>query len=767
MLPNGRAGEPRSRADIAVLCACLAALVYLTRGLFGPIYPPPLPVAALTPLDTSQPTISGTGFVRNGVYLTTPPVSLRGSLPFFGSWLQTDTSTGRVETAWYPAVEKFDIFVAGYPNHPGNALFAEVSTGASTYVKIPILFYDSPGESWRLTTVSLDTVPQATEYRIVAVDGSTVGGGWVGFSLPFQIGTDNIWLLRQMLWVFLAAVTATLFLLVPGLLLRQHRPIAWIWIPFTGLLSLALVGLIAWIAPHAIKAVWISKTALWALLLYATYRFWRIPLRRYSDRLERRSLLIVALLVAIGTAKASYSLGPAGELFRGTMSRTLEVGGVSDSRLSFHVVQLIAYQQAPFSDLGKLLYHSYGGWNFSHRGALVSLTAAPIIFSGPVKVSPSMPANNWMIFDPEGYAAYRISMIAIAACGLLAVFGLARSFLPDQWAFLAFLVTACAPFVIHEIYFTWPKLEAAAFVLLGAYFVLHGRYFLAGFAAGLGYVCHPSALLAVPSLAGLAVLLPVTASTLFQRASVWMRRLAAVGGGVAVWLVIWWLVNRGHYSQGQFLLYIRGADGPTISLAHWLKDRFDLFCNTVIPLWVFLFHSDRPGLNAVDSPSPAVIHFNFQYWDAVPFGAGLIYFFCLLKQFYISWWKARAWLLLLFVVPLLIYTGYWGGDNTGMLRTGLHPWFLGLMIASVFVWYKFQINSEGFWKFASWALLLRIASLLFILLVPPIAAHHAVFENRFALSDVACVLVMLAGTIGLCIYTFLWSERLRAQCRAR
>lgn len=760
---SGSPTAQRGAADFVLLSACALAIAFLLWGVFGPVTGPPVSVSQLPALDPAEPALAGDGFVENGAYTTTPPPSIRGFLPLYGSWLHTDASLGRVHTAWDPAVSKFYIFVAGYPNHVGNELFAEVSNGSASYIKYPILFYDSPGESWRLVSISLAEFPAATKFRIVGVDGSAALGGWLGFSPPFRIEPDNAYLLRQLLLVFLTAVAAMLFFLAPGFLLRQRRPVAFIWVPFAGLMLLALGGLLAWIAPHRASPAWISRITLLALVLYAAYRFWRVPIVHYTDPLERRALLVIALVVAIGTAKATYSLGPSGELFRGTISRTLEVGGVSDSRLSYHVVQLIAFQKKPFSDFGKFLYRSYGSWNFSHRGALASLTAAPIVLSGPVEVSAVMPAQNWTLFDPEGFAAYRIAMIVIAACGLLSVFGLARLFMPDDWAFLAFLVTVSAPFVVHEVYFTWPKLEAASFILLGAYLVLRGRYFLAGLAAGLGYLCHPSALLGVPSLAGLAILVAPSASapSLLRKASIWTRQLAAMLAGVAVCLVIWWLVNRKHYSQGQFLQYIRAADGPFLSLAHWSKDRFDLFCNTVIPLYVFLFHSDRPGLNSVEGPSPAVVHFSFQYWDAIPFGAGLAYFFCLVRQLYISWSKTRAWLLLVFVLPLLIYTVYWGSDNTGMLRTGLHPWFLGLLIASVVVWYRFQSSSQRFWKLASWALLSRVIGLVFILLVPPIAAHRTLYEGRFALSDIVCILVMLAGAIGLSVYTFVWSERLR------
>jgi hypothetical protein len=718
----------------------------------------------LRSLDHDQPALSGTGFAANAVFPSTQTPPHEGPLQLYGSWLHTDASLGQVHTPWYPAVSDFYMYVSGYPNAPGNKLLLEVST-PSGYVKVPVLYYN-PGEFWSFNSLSLAKIPGAAKFRIVATDNSTTVGGWLGFSLPFEVRTDNLYLLRQLLMVFLTAVAATLFFLAPGLILRQKRGFAFIWIPFPGLLGLAFLGLIAWIAPHSVSPVWISRIALWIMLLYGTYRFWSVPIAQYTGTLERRALLVIVLLIAIGTAKASYSLGPPGELFGNTISRTLEVGGVSDSRLSFHVVQLIAFQKKPFSDFGTFLYRSYGGWNFSHRGALVAVAVAPIVLASPIKIITAMPYQRWTVYDPDGYSAYRIVMIVTACCALLTVFGLAILFLPVDWAFFAFLVTVSAPFVVHETYFTWPKLQDAEFILLAAYLVFRGRYFLAGFAAGLGYLCHPSALLAVPSLAALAILQQPCAwshpESRFRKAVVWSGRCAALLAGVLLWMFIWRQINRRHYSQTQFLRYFIMADAPPpITFGHWLKHRFNSFCNTLIPLNVFLFHSDNPGLNAVDGRSPAVVHFNFQYWDGLPFGAGLMYFFCLARQFYISWLNARAYLLLVFVLPFLFYTIYWGSDNSGLLRTGLHPWFLGLMVASVIVWRKFQSTSQRFWRFASWALASRVIGLIFILLVPPVAGHNAIYTKEFALSDVVCVLVMATGAISICVYTFLWSERLR------
>ena len=52
------------------------------------------------------------------------------------------------------------------------------------------------------------------------------------------------------------------------------------------------------------------------------------------------------LIVGFGVAKANISVGPPGELDSGTVSRSLEVGAHSDSRISYHVVQLVAHHFA-------------------------------------------------------------------------------------------------------------------------------------------------------------------------------------------------------------------------------------------------------------------------------------------------------------------------------------------------------------------------------------------------------------------------------------
>src|SRR5207248_2290786 len=99
----------------------------------------------------------------------------------------------------------------------------------------------------------------------------------------------------------------------------------------------------------------------------------------------------------------------------------------SDSRMSYIIVQLVALRNRPFSPFAATLYET---WNFSYRGPINGLAATPIVLASPVQVPATIRNQLWAPFDPEGFTAYRIAMIVMAACSLLAVFGLTTLFLP-------------------------------------------------------------------------------------------------------------------------------------------------------------------------------------------------------------------------------------------------------------------------------------------------------------------------------------------------
>jgi hypothetical protein len=762
---------PRFAAsDKLALAFCFAAIAFLLAGAVVHINPIRLVVSSPKPIDPGEPSISGTGFASNAVYPATPLPFIRGNLSFYGSWLKSNTPTGTVRSPWYPPLPQFCVFVAGYPNHPGNELFAEVDTARSGVVRLPLSPKNEPRESWFLMNVSLAEVREPVRFRIVAVDGSTTF--WLGFSQPFLGGgADNLRLFKQLSLVILATAASLVAFLSPGLLLRQKllrsfsRRLPFIFVPVPGLLLLALLGLASWIGPQQFTANLISRVGLWILVLYASYQFLRVPISSFTSTAERRVLLVIVALSAIAVAKSIYSLGPVGELYHDEVSRTFEVGARSDSRISYNVVQLVAFKSPPFGPLAESLYET---WNFSVRGPINGLAASPLVLASPVHVPTNIRNRPWSLFDLEGFSAYRIAMIVMASCSLLTVFGLATLFLSDNWAFFALLVTATAPFVVHELYFTWPKLSSASFVLLAVYLVCQSRYLLSGLSVGIGYLCHPSVLVWFPCLVGVLVLsappFSLQAISTSRKISFWSLRTLSMLAGLAMCVLLWKRVSGTHFSQAGFSGYLFDAWVYPHTPLNWLRSRFESLANTLVPLNVFIFDRSDPFVNSLEGPSPPVIQFFLQYWDTLPFGTGIAFFCCgLLRLLYVAFWKARAWLLLVFVIPFALFTVYWGASISGMVRENLHAWFLGLMVFAVIIWKKHLSHSQRFWQICNWALLFRSVEILMMLLLPAMWTQGLLVQKQFAPTDMVALLTMILGTLWLCIYTFRFAERLRVQ----
>lgn len=757
----------RTWADFLFFALCALTLAYLLSGLLLPARRAGFPVTPLPAIDAKASNFTGAGFAPDAVFPSLLPPQLSAPVSFFGSWIGSDASTGTARSGWYRGAHRFSIFVAGYPNRPGIHLSVETKEGSHTQL-IPVTIEGDPGVQWRLINITLPRKTPPAEFRILASDQATGWGGWIGISTPFFAGAMTTDTFKQLALLLCAIATAIVFFLSPGLLLRQFilatraRLIEFIWLPMPGLFVLIFLGLFAWIGPHRFTPGAISRTGLFVLFVFVVYRLGRVPLASYTSLLERKALLVLVVLVTIAASKATYSLGPAGELYRGSISRTLEVGDRSDSRISYVTAEIIALRQRPYSAFATSML---GPWNFSDRGPLAALAITPLMLAGPTKIPGTAPDQPWMIFDPEGFAAYRVGMITVACCGLLIVFGFSKCILPEGWAFFSYLIMVTAPFTIHEIYFTWPKLITASFVFFAAYHVIRCRYFLAGFFLGIGYLFHPSALLSTPALLGLILLRDTSrdfVAIMSRKIFTWIRRFAATLSGLAVWISIWRLINRKHFHQTGFILFYRQADRQIPTLGNWLLDRLNSLLNTIVPLNLFLFHRNEYFVNAVEGASAPVVEFFFQPWTGVPFGAGVLFFFCLLRIGFVAFAKARSWFILLIIVPFLFFIIYWGGASSGVLREGMHGWFLSLMVGAVVVLYRFPASVPGVFKLLNLAVIFRGLEILLMLLLPTMWTQRKIVQQQFVTSDVFSLIAMIAGTVWLTWFTFRYGEKLRA-----
>ncbi len=574
----------------------------------------------------------------------------------------------------------------------------------------------------------------------------------------------------------------------PGIALRLGRPrrkLSLGFLPLPGLAALVLCACLAWALSRAVHPRIVCAVALAPLLGWIALRILRAGTNEIMTSEERWALMVVGAVLGIAVARSLWSLGPPGELLAGTTFRTLEVGDRSDSRVSFGIVQLIAHAHSPF---GRLARAYFQGYTLSDRGPLAGLASAPLVLVSGGRPSAAINGGPWSPFDPEGFMTYRLAMMTFAATAFLSLWTLVRRLASERTARFALLLAAATPFLVHEVWFTWPKLLAASLVLLGAVSLLDKRPLIAGLLVGAGYLAHPVALLSVPPLYLLVLWPPppVRAGStggFIQTIRVPRPQIRAGATfllGVAACLIAWRLANGSHYTQSSFLHYLTqagrqrtigaklitafgGHPGP-VPLSAWISDRLVSVANTLVPLRLFFLSVHDPSINAVNNAcypfcvghSSGIVRFFLQYWTALPFAVGIVFF----PMLVLSLWRAlRKWpwaITATVIVPFVAFAIYWGDADTGLVREGLQVWVLTLVVVIAG-----QQRSEGY----AWLrriptrgiLALRSLEVFLVAMLPTLLTRHRIVQSRFRLTDIVAVLAMviLCGWLG----SITWRER--------
>jgi dolichyl-phosphate-mannose-protein mannosyltransferase len=474
------------------------------------------------------------------------------------------------------------------------------------------------------------------------------------------------------------------------------------------------------------------------------------------DQDERWVIGVTGLVYVLGLGRSVWSLSPANELFHGTISRTLDVGDRPDSRISFFVTTLVGHGYRPFSAVSRLLFYPY---SFSDRGPLPGVVSAPTGLISGTTPPLRFPNQVWYPFDPQGFMVYRLVMMLLAVWAILAVYSLAARAAGAVAGRLAVLIAAGAPFVVHDVYFTWPKFAAAAMCLLAAYLVLNRRPLWAGLFLGLGYLMHPLALLSVPTLLLLILLVLSRRRPTLKFLADLAGSYIAFGVGLGTVWASWRIVQGRHYTQDRFLIYVRmAANVKNVPLSQWISTRWASVENTLIPLRLPLADSGNRGINAVAPGrfgtlrlhSDWLVHFSFQYWNTLPFGVGIIFFPALL----ILMWRIMRRRPYLFVavavVPFLVFAVYWGSFTSGLMREGLHVWLLTLFILAG-VQLKDDLHRPQFTLFVTAALLLRLVEVTAMMTVPSVLGARTVISAKWAVTDVTALSLMIAAVVGLAV----------------
>jgi hypothetical protein len=673
-----RAREPEMRSMAAAdrrgrwilwliwLLAGLALLLSLVRGT--------VVNGRITPIADGATTWCHGGFQMDGVYPETDGTVLPAQLRRMGSWINGDGWRGDAETAWLPLGNRaVTVFVAGYPQHPGCGLWAEFrrSDGSVARVACPLGDPRETWQGWRLRAPS-----DATALRLVAQDHASDNAGWLAFTEPV-ITADSFNAAFMAAQVFTTIALTFVLVWGPGLLclrLNLTMEVRTAILFGAGPFILVLLGLVIWAVGGAIRPHYVAFVAVAGLWGALGIGFWRSP---PSLRGEMAIALLVSMLVVIATAaKASYSGGPEGELYGGTISRTLEVGDRSDARISFHVVQTVGRHFAPWNPAAEAYFSP---WTFFSRGPLAGLAAAPVSMATSGRPPASMPDQAWTPFDTTGFAAYRIVLMTLASGVVVALFITLKKFVDDRWALLGTGVFALCPFVVHDVMFTWPKWEATVWVLLAFLFADERRGFAAGLTLAIGFLYHPLAGLWAPWLALWAATRPGTRFRSATTNTLWM------GAGFCGLAGAWMLAGKfaPHLSSstdaGQlgFLSYFRLADYVPADWSSWWHTRWMNFSNTFVPFWLITHHADRLG--SVYGPVGWITKFSFSWWNTLPLGMGLLLWAMSLFAAARAVMRFAGAVFVLLVGPALLLVAYWGAHPLGLMRECGHPLFVAIV----------------------------------------------------------------------------------------
>ena len=227
--------------------ASFALLIFLLIGVFS--LTPEFAASHNLVSDRSSYSIEG-NFEIDGTFPINEKSVARSRKQYedillWGSWAGDDSHTGKLLSPAFAPPKILSLFVAGYPNSPGNQLYLE---RIDTKERLPFVLKD-PGEDWVKVCIALPVTWRDRKVQIVAIDDATSIAGWLGVSSPLSESTLGM-LCAQIASTLIVPIYAIHFLLflLPGLLLAIFFRRCWaIHDGFMLILSVMFSALIGYI----------------------------------------------------------------------------------------------------------------------------------------------------------------------------------------------------------------------------------------------------------------------------------------------------------------------------------------------------------------------------------------------------------------------------------------------------------------------------------------------------------------------------------------
>lgn len=502
-------------------------------------------------------------FSRNGANPTTVFQDAQAGEAVFGSWSGSASHAGSFTSAVFRAPGLLNFRLAGYPNKGGISLYLE---DAQDHRKLALNVRADPRETWKRFEWTLPADWRDRSVRLIADDRSQTPGGWIGLTLPREGSAQGPLqrLLHAAAYSVLMGAEGTLFLL-PGFvlaLLLQRRftldEFRFTAVAFTGaaaigyfffwtyfasvgmgkIVSFLVLGMSVVASPLLLRQGWKRSAGVWL-------HVWR----------ELALSFVLVMLISwfyLGIGYL-YKVGDSPGLQAADRITVFQMP--PDHLLPMEVANRI-YRELPLRP--SLL----GMWKSSDRPPLQSgIFLAQLPF--------------WKVYDAEVH--YYLLAIFLQSLWAGAVWLFLRfAGVPRRTILLVLALCVFSGFFFLNSFYVWPKLLAAALLLIGLTFSTFTRpdyqwttfdTVLAGAAIALALLSHTGVLLAVPGLAWV----------LYRHRALPGWRTAAWGAATIVLLWLPWVMYQKLYDPpGNLLMkaHLAGSIDQDHSFGQLLFDAY-------------------------------------------------------------------------------------------------------------------------------------------------------------------------------------------------
>ncbi len=483
-------------------------------------------------------------FCPDGAYEPVWPEGRPWGLRAWGSYCEAgDKATGVATTTPFAAPRILSLYLAGYPSTDNVSLDLE---NMAEHAKLRIELRRTPKEEWLRYDFKLPRSWVGKQVRLVATDGSSTAGGWLGFSEPVPYRDEFRW--NETL--ILLARTCTHFAVM--MLLFFATSAFCLWKTSLSEISAGLAGLAA-VAGSGYLAFWLWFFSprvghLYSFLLpfaAASALVWAIAKLDAQGRRALRSLATPAALM-FGASLLVLATG----FVYGGLRDALDTAGTrfthalpGDNMLPFVLAEAVRYEHIP-----KPLA---ADWLSSDRPPLQTGLA--------LAEYPFMPQPR-----DQGY-----QMLGALAQSLWipALWLFLQSFRVDRRLMaLIFCVSILSGFVFVNTFYVWPKLLAAAYTIGFSALILADQLrtemerslvlqLVAGSMAAFAALSHGTSFFA---------LIGLTATALLMRKRLRWRSLAVLAVTAFVIYMPWLLYQKLYDPPGDRLLkyQLAGVEQP-------------------------------------------------------------------------------------------------------------------------------------------------------------------------------------------------------------